>query len=115
MERPGEGELAIVAVRLAASADDSRSWELLLAPRPALTEIGFAVEVGDQLKARIFPTEEGPAKVHKVLNLTRRNMVRIRTLSQIPLWDGTGAWQGGPCQGLQVADRSDSGKAGSGD
>jgi hypothetical protein len=104
-EKPGEGGLTIVAVQLAASSDDSRSWELLLAPRPALDEIGLEIAVGDHLKARIFPTEEGPAKVHKVLNLTRRKMVRIRTLSQIPLWDGGGAWQGGQGRGLQVAGR----------
>lgn len=108
-ERPGEGALAIVTVRLAAPADGSRRWELLLAPRTALAEIGFEVEVGDHLKARIFPTAEGPAKVHKVLNLTRRTMVRIRTLSQIPLWDGSGAWQGGQCRGLQAAGRESRG------
>jgi hypothetical protein len=108
-ERLGEGTLTTVAVRLATPSDDSRSWELLLAPRPALDEIGFEVEVGDHLKARIFPTADGPAKVHKVLNLTRRKMVRIRTLSQIPLWDGSGAWQGGQCQGLPVTDRESRG------
>ena len=103
-EKPGEGALNIVAVQLAAPDDDSRSWELLLAPRSALADIGLEVEVGDQLKARIFPTAEGPAKVHKVLNLTRRKMVRIRTLSRIPLWDGSGAWQGGQCRGLHVSE-----------
>jgi hypothetical protein len=108
-ETPGEGGLAVVTVRVSSSADASRVWELLLAPRSALSEIDFEVEEGDQLKARIFPAGEGPAKVHKVLNLTRRKMVRIRTLSQIPLWDGTGAWQGGPCRGLQVADQGDAG------
>ncbi len=101
-EKPGEGGLSIVTVQLAAPPDDSRSWVLLLAPRLALADIGFEVEPGDQLKARIFPTAAGPAKVHKVLNLTRRNMVRIRTLSQIPLWDGSGAWQGGQCRELEV-------------
>lgn len=100
-EMPGEGELPIVAVQLTAQSDDARSWELLLAPKPALEEIGFEVQEGDRLKARIFPSEEGPARVHKVLNLTRRTMVRVRTLSQIPLWDGSGAWQGGQCRGLQ--------------
>ena len=105
IEEPGEGGLAIVAVRLAAEPGASRGWELLLAPRPALEEIGFEIEEGDHLKARIFPSEHGPAKVHKVLNLTRRKMVRIRSLSQIPLWDGRGIWQGGGCQGLQAAAR----------
>lgn len=102
-ERPGEGALAIVTARLEAPSDASRSWELLLAPRRALADIGFEVEAGDELKARVFPSPEGLVKVHKALNLTRRKMVRLRTLSQIPLWDGSGVWQGGPCQGLQVA------------
>lgn len=108
-ETLGEGALDIVTVELTAPSDGSQTWELLLAPRLALAEIGFEVEVGDQLKARIFPTAEGPATVHKVLNLTRRKMVRIRTLFQVPLWDGSGAWQGGPCQGLQVTARESRG------
>jgi hypothetical protein len=101
-EKPGEGALTIVTVQLVAASDDSQGWELLLAPRSALADIGFEVEVGDRLKARIFPSEEGPAKVHKVLNLTRRKMVRLRSLFQIPLWDGSGAWQGGQCLELQT-------------
>ena len=105
-ERPGEGALAVVTVLLW-PAEDSQGRELLLAPRPALAEIGFEVEVGDQLKARIFPVATGPAKVHKVLNLTRRKMVRLRTLSRIPLWDGSGAWQGGRCRGLHVTESRD--------
>jgi hypothetical protein len=104
-EKPGEGALTIVSVQLAAPSDDSRSWELLLAPRSALADIGFEIEVGDRLKARIFPTAEGPVKVQKVLNLTRRKMVRLRTLFQIPLWDGSGTWQGGQCRGLQFTGR----------
>jgi hypothetical protein len=107
IETPGEGGLAIVMVQLAPWSEDPRSWQLLLAPQSALADIGFAVEVGDQLKARVFPTAEGPAKVHKVLNLTRRNMVKMRTLSGIPLWDGSGAWQGGESRGLQEAERED--------
>ena len=106
-EQTGEGGLSIVAVQLEGRPDESRTWALLLAPRPSLDEIGFEVEVGDHLKARIFPTEQGPARVHKVLNLTRRKMVRIRTLSQIPLWDGRGAWQGGKCLSLQSPARED--------
>ena len=102
-ERPGEGALAIVTARLEAPADGSRSFELLLAPRRALADIGFEVAAGDELKARVFPNPEGPVKVHKALNLTRRKMVRMRTLSQIPLWDGSGVWQGGPCQKLLAA------------
>ena len=100
---PGEGGLALVAVWLTPEPDGTPRRELLLAPRPALDGIGFEVEVGDHLKARVFPTEQGPVKVHKVLNLTRRKMVKVRALSQIPLWDGSGAWQGGECQGLHAA------------
>ena len=106
-EEPGEGGLPTISVRLEGRPEGSRTWALLLAPRPALDEIGFEVEVGDHLKARIFPTEQGPAKVHKILNLTRRKMVRIRTLSQIPLWDGGGAWQGGEGRGLESPIRED--------
>lgn len=112
IEEPGEGGLAIVAVRLAAEPGDSRRWELLLAPRLALHGIGFDVEVGDHLKARVFPTEQGPVKVHKILNLTRRKMVKVRALTQVPLWDGTGAWQGGECQGLYLAAQEDRGVGG---
>lgn len=108
-EAPGEGALDVVEVGLAAPEDGSQSWELLLAPRLALEQIGFEVEVGDHLKARIFPAAQGPARVHKVLNSTRRKMVRLRALSQIPLWDGSGAWEGGPCLGLQVTAREGSG------
>jgi hypothetical protein len=98
-EGPGEGALPIVTVRLAAPARDSPSWELLLAPRSVLDEIGFEIEKDDHLKARVFPAP-GAVKVHKVLNLTRNKMVRLRALSRIPLWDGNGAWQGGECRGL---------------
>lgn len=106
-EAPGEGNLASVAVQLGASAGGRRTWNLLLAPPRALAEIGFEVAVGDHLKARIFPSNEGPARVHKVLNLTRRKMVRMRTLSQIPLWDGGGAWQGASCRSLEAPIRED--------
>lgn len=91
---PGEGELELVTVRLASAQSDSGELELLLAPRSALEESGFTVAAGDRLKARIFATDDGPAMVHKVRNLSQGSMVRLRTLRQIPLWDGAGRWQG---------------------
>lgn len=93
---PGEGGLELVTVRLSTERPDSQELELLLAPQSALEETGFTVQQGDRLKARIFTADEGPASVHKVQNLSQNSMVRLRTLRQIPLWDGAGMWQGGP-------------------
>jgi hypothetical protein len=93
---PGEGGLDLVAVRLASSTPGASDLELLLAPSSVLEETGFAIRSGDQLKARIFTDNDGPATVHKVKNLTQGSMVRLRTLRQVPLWDGVGQWQGGP-------------------
>lgn len=94
--QPGEGGLELVTVRLSNQRSDSSELELLLAPRSVLEETGFTVQKGDRLKARVFTATEGPAAVHKVLNLTQNSMVRLRTLRQIPLWNGAGMWQGGP-------------------
>ena len=92
----GEGDLELVTVRIGADRPEAGEIELLLAPRAALEETGFTVQQGDRLKARVFIAHEGPATVHKVLNLSKNSMVRLRTLRQIPLWDGAGMWQGGP-------------------
>ena len=104
---PGEGELPVVAVSLRLDGDAADEVTVLLAPEQALTEIGFSVERGDHCRIRIFRPDEGPAKAHKVLNTSRGTMVRLRTLHQIPLWDGRGRWQGGPCR-----DQSGSGAGG---
>jgi hypothetical protein len=94
----GEGELPVVAISLVRDTDAAEAVEILLAPEKALTDIGFEVEVGDRCRVRIFSADRGPAKAHKIFNISRGTMVRIRTLHQVPLWDGSGAWQGGRCR-----------------
>jgi hypothetical protein len=96
---PAEGELPVLAVTLAAE-EGGRGEELvvLLGPKQTMDEIGFAVEPGDRLRVRVFRSDDGAARAHKVLNLSRGTMVRLRTLRQVPLWNGQGAWQGGPCR-----------------
>jgi len=96
--RPGEGGLDLLTVTLR-GRDDGEPVALLLAPKSALDELGFEIDEGDRLKAKVFPSAEGPAKVHKVQNLSRNTILRLRTLHRIPLWNGTGGWQGGPGQG----------------
>jgi hypothetical protein len=95
----GEGDLEALSVTLTPKDGKGKELNLLLAPRSTLDEVEFQVEPGDRIQARVFPTDEGPAKVHKVRNLTRHTMLRLRTLHRIPLWDGAGAWQGGPGRG----------------
>jgi hypothetical protein len=104
---PGEGDLSVVAISLASDAGTGEEITVLLAPRSALADIGFTVESGDHVRARVFSAEDGAAKAHKVLNQTRGTMVRLRTLRRTPLWDGVGRWQGGPC-------RAQGGNAGAG-
>jgi len=97
--QPGEGALQLVTARLALDGGQGQELELLLAPSAVLDEIGFAVEPGDRIKARVFAAESGPSKVHKARNLSRRSMTRLRTLRQTPLWDGSGHWMGAPGMG----------------
>lgn len=92
-----EGDLETLALELILS-EGEEPQTILLAPRESCQEIGFEVEVGDRVRARIFVTPESPAKAHKALNLTRGTMVRFRTLRNVPLWTASGAWQGGPSQ-----------------
>ena len=96
---PGEGGLELVTARLSTRQADTGEVDLLLAPQSVLDETGFSVQSGDRLKARVFIADEGPAMVHKVRNVSRGSMLRLRTLRQIPLWDSTGMWQGGPGPG----------------
>lgn len=96
---PGEGELELIEVRLSLDDHPDRTVGILLGPEAAMEEIGFAVEEGDRLRAKIFSEDEEPARVHKALNLSRDTMVRFRTLRRVPLWDGNGVWQGGPGRG----------------
>jgi hypothetical protein len=96
-ELAGEGDMLVVTISLAPDDDAGKEIEVLLAPAKALADTGFAVAAGDRCRVRIFADDKGPAKAHKILNMTRGTMVRVRTLHQVPLWDGTGTWQGGPC------------------
>ena len=98
---PAEGDLEVLEVILSGGGSGDKDLVLLLAPRATLEEVDFQIEQGDEIQARIFPTDQGPAKVHKIRNLTRNTMLRLRTLHRIPLWDGVGGWQGGPGRGPQ--------------
>jgi hypothetical protein len=91
---PGEGDLPVLAVTLQIGGQPGGPVEVLLAPESTLVEIGFPVEPGDRIRARIFTGEEGPARAHKVWNISQGTMVRFRTLHKTPLWDRTGTWQG---------------------
>jgi hypothetical protein len=95
---PAEGDLPVVAVTLHTNGPDAERLEVLLAPESVLQDIAFDIEPGDALRARVFVADQGPFRVHKALNLTRGTMVRFRTLSQIPLWNSAGEWDGGPCR-----------------
>lgn len=91
------GDLTVARIRVGES--EPRELSIALAPEETLSQIGFDVQVGDRLRARIFLSDEDPVLAHKVLNLTRGTMVRFRTLTRIPLWNGRGQWQGGSCRG----------------
>jgi hypothetical protein len=104
----GAGE-PLTSVRLLVDDPEPRQLEVLLAPGSALHETGFEVEAGDRLRARIFLSDSDTVEAHKVRNLSRGTMVRLRTLRQVPLWDTAGRWQGGPGR-----DHHGSGKSGHG-
>jgi len=91
----GEGDLTLVSVSMILDDPSGEELEILLGPESALQETGFSVAVGDRVRARIFPADSGPLRVHKILNITQNTVVRLRTLYQIPLWNGAGTWQGG--------------------
>jgi len=105
-ERPAEGGLAVIGASILCG-DETR--EILLAPPAALDAIGFGIEPGDRIRARLFPEEEGGAsRVQKILNRTRGEMVRLRTLRRDPLWDGAGHWHGSePGEGQPAAGAHD--------
>ncbi len=92
-----EAGLEVVAARLR-TADGPRI--VLLAPSTVLAQVGFEVRPGDELRGRVFVDGvDGPFVAHKVMNVTRGTMVRLRTLSRVPLWDSAGKWEGGPGAG----------------
>ncbi len=92
---PGEGGVEIMQVILG-EIEGAGPLSFLLAPAEALQSIGFEVQVGDRLKVKCFYEGDGPARVQKMMNMSKGSMVRLRTLRQIPLWDNRGLWQGGP-------------------
>jgi hypothetical protein len=95
---PAEGDLEVVTATLEIDEADLGKLEVLLAPKRVLEEIAFDVAAGDRIRAGVFVADEGPLKVHKAMNLTRGTMVRFRSLRELPLWNTTGAWDGGPCR-----------------
>lgn len=97
-ELPGEGELAVVAADLAVDKG-GEPLRVLLAPRGVLEEIDFPIEVGDQVRVRIFAADDAPAYAQRVLNTTRGSLVRLRTLRREPLWNAAGVWRGGDPSG----------------
>ena len=88
----------VTAVRITVDKPEPREITVLLAPANVLRQTGFEVELGDRMRARLFLTESAAFEAHKVLNLSRGMMVRLRTLRRVPLWDSNGEWQGGPCR-----------------
>lgn len=92
----GDGGEAITRVRLLVDGPEPHRLDVLLAPESALRETGFEVAPGDRLRARIFLSGGDTVEAHKVLNLSRGMMLRLRTLRRVPLWDSDGRWQGGP-------------------
>lgn len=89
-------DLIVVTLALDAGVrDETATLDLLIGPPQALADLGFEVKEGDRLRARVFEPEPGQAApVHKIRNLDRGQMVRLRSLYRDPLWDGTGRWQG---------------------
>ncbi len=88
----GEGGLdaRVAWVRLA----DGREVSLLVAPPAVLERLGMVFAPGDRIRARVFVERDPPWPVHKIRNVSRGQMARLRTLTHIPLWDGSGHWVG---------------------
>jgi hypothetical protein len=95
-ETAGEGELQLVSLDVQTGDGPVR---ILVAPPEALAGIGFEVQAGDRVRARVFldPASQ-VAYAQKILNQSRDLMIRLRTLRQEPLWDAAGNWQGSPAE-----------------
>jgi len=90
----GEGELPVVTLKLHTGEGD---FQIVVAPPGVLSDIGFSVAVGDQVRARVFfDPNLRQAYAQKLLNQSQDLMVRLRTLRHEPLWDAAGNWQGSP-------------------
>ena len=102
---PGEGGLDVVAVEI--DGGEGPAQMVLLGPASMLDEAGFEVSEGDLLRVKVFVGEsEGDARAAlRVLNLTRRTMVRLRTFHQDPLWDTSGRWEGVGAHGARGTGR----------
>jgi hypothetical protein len=95
-ETAGEGKLPVVTLTLETRDGE---FQVLVAPAEALSDIGFSVGVGDQVRARVFLAPVSRvAYAQKLLNQSRDLMVRLRTLRHEPLWDAAGKWQGSPAE-----------------
>lgn len=92
----GEGGVEVVQATLGVPGEPEVGVPILLAPESVCNQIGFRIEEGDRLRARIFVSTDGPSRVQKVQNFTQGTMVRLRTLHKTPLWNAVGSWQGGP-------------------
>jgi hypothetical protein len=91
-ETAGEGKLPVVTLKLQTRDGE---FQVLVAPAEVLSDIGFSVRVGDQVRARVFLAPVSRlAYAQKLLNQSRDLMVRLRTLRHEPLWDAAGKWQG---------------------
>jgi hypothetical protein len=102
-------------VELSLGVESEEPIKVLLAPEETCRGIGFEIEEGDQLRARIFiDGSGGPAKAQKVQNITRGLMVRFRTMRTVPLWSATGAWHGGPSRVSPGNQHGRRGRSGSG-
>lgn len=98
-ESQAEGGMTVLTVKIR-DEQGQRPSDLLIAlgPEESLQTVGFELEPGDRLRARVFPAESGPALAQKVMNLSRRTMLRLRSLHAVPLWSGGGGWEGGACR-----------------
>jgi hypothetical protein len=93
----GEGEIELLSVDVATGSSPPKRVTVLLGPVDACREIGFEVDEGDEVRVRALVAGEGePLKAQRILNLSRRVMVRFRTMRGLPLWNSAGAWQGSP-------------------
>ncbi len=97
---PAEGALEVLTLSIR-ERGRKELRQILLAPARALEELGFTIAKGDQIRARIFKVDNGPARTQKIRVTNRGTMVRLRTLHELPLWSGDGSWQGGACRTIQ--------------
>ena len=91
----GPNGLDLLEAEIEVDTEPARKLRLLLAPPGICEQIGFAVDEGDLLRARVFAEGTGVHEVQKVSNLSRGTMVRLRTMRHIPLWSASGSWYGG--------------------